>query len=106
MIGLCFGQSDDGYLYPYADRLKKLLEQKDFVVWSDVDAKVDIRSLLKMLAVSEPALLMPEFATGPVSPCMQHGLNENNIDILDSNCDKPEDLVESIESIFVHLEEQ
>ena len=88
VIGLCFGQSDDGYLYPYADNLKKRLEQKGFVVWSDQDAKEDIRLLLKMLSashlmvskpcghrwyaqavecptllisgVNEPALLMPE----------------------------------------------
>jgi len=130
VIALCFGQSDDGYLYPYANRLKKLLEQKGFVVWDDEDAKGDIRSLLKMLTasdlmlckpsahrwyaqavecatllisgVSEPALLMPEFATDPVTPCMQHGVHENNIGSV-CNCDKPEDLLESIESIFVHL---
>jgi ADP-heptose:LPS heptosyltransferase len=134
VIGLCFDQSDDGYLYPYVSRLKKLLEQKGFVVWSDSDATDDIRSLLKMLkssdlmlckpggnrwyaqavdcptlllsGVSEPALLMPEFATDPVSPCMQHSVNENNITVLECNCDKPEDLVESIESIFIHFEEQ
>jgi ADP-heptose:LPS heptosyltransferase len=134
VIGLCLSQTDDGYLYPYAERLKKLLEQKGFVVWSDNDAKQDIRSLLKMLSasdlmvckpsgyrwyaqsvdcatlmisgVSEPALLMPEFATDPVPPCMQHAVNQNNIDTLNCNCDKAEDLVESIESIFVHLEEQ
>jgi len=95
VIGLCLGQSDDGYVYPYADSLKKLLEQKGFIVWTDEEAKDDIRSLLKMLSasdlmvckpsghrwyaqavecptllisgVSEPALLMPEFATDPVS---------------------------------------
>jgi len=134
VIGLCFGQSDDGYLYPYVSRLKKLLEQKGFAVWSDSDARDDIRSLLKMLKSSdlmlckpsgnrwyaqavecptllitgdsEPALLMPEFATDPVSPCMQHAVNENNFVTLECNCDEPEDLVESIESIFVHLEEQ
>jgi len=134
VIGLCLGQSDDGYLYPHADRLKKLLEQKGFTVWSDLDAKGDIRSLLKMLSASdllvckpsgnrwyahavdcktmlisgdsEPALLMPEFATDPVSPCMQHAVNQHNIDALECNCDKPEDLVDSIESILIHLEEQ
>lgn len=134
VIGLCLGQSDDGYLYPYASRLKKLLEQKGFVVWDDFDAKDDIRSLLKMLTASdlmvckpsgnrwyaqavdcptllisgasEPALLMPEFATDPVSVCMQHGANPNNIATLECNCDKTEDLLESIESIFIHLEEQ
>ena len=134
VIGLCFGQSDDGYLYPYADNLKKRLEQKGFVVWSDQDAKEDIRLLLKMLSashlmvskpcghrwyaqavecptllisgVNEPALLMPEFATDQVIPCMQHANNENNIAVLECNCDKPEDLVESIESIFTHFEEQ
>lgn len=131
VIGLCLGQSDDGYLYPYASRLKKLLEQKGFVVWDDADAKEDIRSILKMLkasdlmvckpsgnrwyaqavdcptlmisGASEPALLMPEFATDPVTACMQHGANPNNIATLECNCDKAEDLVESIESIFVHL---
>jgi hypothetical protein len=66
---------------------------------------VDCATLL-ISGDSEPDLLMPEFATDPVSPCMQHGLNENNIDVLHCNCEKPEDLVESIESIFVHLEEQ
>lgn len=134
VIGLCLGQSDDGYLYPYASGLKKLLEQKGFVVWSDADAKEDIRTLLKMLTASdlmvckpgghrwyaqavdcatlllsgasEPALLMPEFATDPVTPCMQHSANPNNIAALECNCDKPEDVVESIESIFVHLAEQ
>lgn len=134
VIGLCLSQSDDGYLYPYAQRLKKLLEQKGYAIWSDHDAKEDVRSLLKMLSasdlvvckpsgyrwyaqavdcatlmisgVSEPALLMPEFATDPVPPCMHHGVKQNNIDTLGCNCDKPEDLVESIESIFVHLEEQ
>lgn len=130
VIGLCLGQSEDGYLYPYASRLKKLLQQKGFVVWEDEDVKGDIRSLLKMLkasdlmvckpsghrwyaqavecptmlisGVSEPALLMPEFATDPLSPCMQHGSNANNAAFA-CNCDKPEDLLESIESIFVHL---
>jgi ADP-heptose:LPS heptosyltransferase len=134
VIGLCLSQSDDGYLYPHADRLRKLLEQKGFTVWIDNDAKQDIRTLLKMLSasdlmvckpsghrwyaqavdcatllisgVSEPALLMPEFATDPVPPCMQHAVNDRSIDVLDCNCDKPENLVESIESIFVHLEEQ
>jgi hypothetical protein len=56
--------------------------------------------------VSEPALLMPEFATDPVLPCMRHGVKQNNNDVLDCNCDKPEDLVESIESIFIHIAEQ
>ena len=134
VIGLCFGQSDDGYLYPHTERLKKLLEQKGCVVWTDQETKGNIRSLLKMLAAtdlmvckpsghrwyaqavecptllisgdSEPALLMPEFATDPVSPCMQHAVNEYNFGTLECNCDEPEDLVESIESIFVHLEEQ
>ena len=134
VIGLCFDQSDDGYLYPHAAHLKKLLEQKGFTVWSEQEAKGDIRSLLKMLSASdlmvckpsgrrwyaqavdcatllisgdsEPALLMPEFATDPVSPCMQHAVNENNMGTLDCNCDKPEDLLESIESIFIHLREQ
>jgi ADP-heptose:LPS heptosyltransferase len=134
VIGLCLSQSDDGYLYPYADRLKKLLEQKGFVVWTEQDAKADMRSLLKMLSASdlmvskpsghrwysqavgcatllisgdsEPAMLMPEFATDPLSPCLQHSGNQNNIATLDCNCEKPEDLVESIESIFIHLGEQ
>ena len=134
VIGLCLGQSDDGYLYPYVGRLKKLLEQKGFAVWSDNDAKQNIGSLLKMLSasdlmvckpsghrwyaqavdcatllisgVSEPSLLMPEFATDPVSPCMQHAVNDRNIDVLECNCDKPENLVESIESIFIHINEQ
>jgi ADP-heptose:LPS heptosyltransferase len=134
VIGLCLGQSDDGYLYPYANRLKKLLEQKGFAVWSDNDAKQDMGSLLKMLSasdlmvckpsgnrwyaqavncatllisgVSEPALLMPEFATDSVFPCMQHGVNEKSIDALECNCDKPENLLESIESIFMHFAEQ
>ncbi len=134
VIGLCFGQSDDGYLYPYVSGLKKLLEQKGFVVWIDPDVKDDIRSLLKMLkssdlmlckpsgnrwyaqavdcpallisGASEPALLMPEFATDPVSPCMQHSVNENNIAAFEWNCNKAENLVESSESIFMHLEEQ
>ena len=52
---------------------------------------------------SEPALFMPEFATDPVTACMQHGANSNNITTLECNCDNAEDLVESIESIFVHL---
>jgi ADP-heptose:LPS heptosyltransferase len=134
VIGLCLGQSDDGYLYPHTERLKKLLEQKGFTVWLEQDAKQDMRSLLKMLAASdlmvckpsgyrwyaqavdcatllisgasEPALLMPEFATDPVSPCLQHTVNQNNIDVLECNCDKPDDLLESIESIFIHLAEQ
>ena len=133
VIGLCLSQSDDGYLYPYAELLKKRLEQKGFVVWTDEEAKEDIRGLLKMLAASdlmvckpsgyrwyaqaldcptlllsgasEPALLMPEFATDPVSPCMQHGSN-HNIKAGECNCDQPENLVESIESIFTHLGEQ
>ncbi|MGK0304335.1 MAG: ADP-heptose:LPS heptosyltransferase [Gammaproteobacteria bacterium] len=134
VIGLCFAQSDDGYLYPYADRLKKLLEQKGYVVWSDIEAKQDIRSLLKMLSAtdlmvckpsgnrwyaqavdcatllvsgnSEPALLMPEFATDPLSPCMQHSVSQDGIAAVDCNCDKPEDLVESIESVFIHIKDQ
>lgn len=134
VIALCLSQSDDGYLYPHAPLLKKLLEQKGFEVWTDEEAKGDIRSLLKMLTASdllvskpcgnrwyaqavncptllisgasEPALLMPEFATDPVSPCMQHSATQNNIGALVCNCDAPENLVESIESIFVHLAEQ
>tara|TARA_R110000751_G_scaffold81077_1_gene163371 strand:- start:81216 stop:82274 length:1059 start_codon:yes stop_codon:yes gene_type:complete len=134
VIGLCLNQSDDGYLYPFTSRLKKLLEQKGFVVWTDSDANKDIRSLLKMLAASdlmvckpsgnrwyaqavdcptllisgagEPALLMPEFATDPVVPCLKHSANSNISDALECNCDKPEDLVESIESIFAHFAEQ
>lgn len=134
VIGLCLDQSDDGYFYPYVSRLKKLLEQKGYVVWTVQEAKEDIRSLLKMLTASdlmvckpsgyrwyaqavdcatllisgdsEPALLMPEYATDSVSPCMQHAGNQSNIGELACNCDKPEDLLESIESIFVHLEEQ
>ena len=134
VIGLCFGQSDDGYLYPHTERLKKLLEQKGFVVWTDQETKGNIRSLLKMLAAtdlmvckpsghrwyaqavdcatllvsgnSEPALLMPEFATDPVSPCMLHSVSQNSIAVVDCNCDKAEDLVESIESIFIHIQEQ
>lgn len=134
VIGLSLDQSDDGYPYPYADRLKKLLEQKGFVVWTDEDAKQDIRLLLKMLTASdlmvckqsghrwyaqavdcptllisgasEPALLMPEFATDPVTPCMQHAVNQNINAALTCNCDVPENLVESIESIFTHLAEQ
>lgn len=134
VIGLCFGQSDDGYLYPYTEHLKKKLEQNGFVVWTDEQTKGQIGSLLKMISASdlmvckpsgfrwyaqavecptllitgasEPALFMPEFATEPVSPCMQHGVNKTDIDVLECNCDKPEDLVESIESIFIHFEEQ
>ena len=134
VIGLCFGQSDDGYLYPHTERLKKLLEQKGFVVWTEQETKGNIRSLLKMLAAtdlmvckpsghrwyaqavdcatllvsgnSEPALLMPEFATDPVSPCMLHSVSQNSIAVVDCNCDKAEDLVESIESIFIHFAEQ
>ena len=138
VIGLCLSQSDDGYLYPYADSLKKQLEQQGFVVWTDLDAKQDISTLLKMLAASdlmvckpsgnrwyaqavdcatllisgtsEPALLMPEFATDQVSPCMQHAANEeskeSNMGSSACNCDQPENLVESIESIFIHIQQQ
>lgn len=134
VIGLCLSQSDDGYLYPHVIQLKKLLEQTGYVVWTDQDSKENIETLLKMLSatdlmvckpsgyrwyaqavdcatlmisgVSEPALLMPEFATDPVPPCMLHGVKQHNIDVLDCNCDKPEDLVESIESIFIHIAEQ
>jgi ADP-heptose:LPS heptosyltransferase len=134
VIGLCLSQSDDGYLYPYAEQLKKLLEQKGFFVWTDKDSKGNVRSLLKMLAASdimvskpsgyrwyaqavdcatllisgasEPVMLMPEYATDSVPPCMQHAVNENNTGVLKCNCNTPEDLVESIESIFIHIEEQ
>lgn len=134
VIGLCLGQSDDGYLYPHISRLKKLLEQKGYVVWSDQDSKQDVRALLKMLTasdlmvckpsgfrwyaqatdcptlllsgVSEPALLMPEFATDPVAPCPQHSVNHHDFATGQCNCDKPDDLLESIESIFTHLAEQ
>jgi hypothetical protein len=37
---------------------------------------------------------------------MQHAVNENNTGVLKCNCNTPEDLVESIESIFIHIEEQ
>jgi ADP-heptose:LPS heptosyltransferase len=119
VIGLCFGQSDDGYLYPYASRLKNLLEQKGFLVWTEQDAKADIRSLLKTLSASDlmvtkpsgdgdPATLMPEFDTDTAMPYAQHGADAQLIhsQALPCNCDKPENLLESIESIFVHLEEQ
>jgi hypothetical protein len=66
---------------------------------------VDCATLL-VSGNSEPALLMPEFATDPLSPCMQHSVSQNSIAAADCNCDKPEDLVESIESIFIHIKEQ
>jgi hypothetical protein len=37
---------------------------------------------------------------------MQHSVSQNSIAAADCNCDKPEDLVESIESIFIHIKEQ
>ncbi len=134
VIGLCLDQSDDGYLYPYSGQLKRQLQQQGFVVWLEEEAKGDIRTLLKMLKASdlmvckpsgyrwyaqavqcptllvsgagEPALFMPEFATDPVLPCEVHAVNNQKIEGLSCNCDKPEDLVESIESIFAHFEEQ
>lgn len=134
VIGLCLGQSDDGYSYPFSQRLKKLLEQQGFVVWQDDNGQSDVKNTLKMLAASdlmvckasghrwyaqavacptllisgasEPALLMPEFATDPVAPCLKHGSHSNVSDAVSCNCDLPEDLVESIESIFTHFKEQ
>lgn len=132
VVGLCFNQSDDGYQYPFAKRLRKLLEHAGFIVWSESEVNEDVRALLKMLkasdlmvskacgarwyaqavecptllisGASEPALLMPEFATDPQPVCMQHGQSDQSLD-LRCNCDKPEDLLESIESIFEHLAE-
>jgi ADP-heptose:LPS heptosyltransferase len=134
VIALCLDQSDDGYNYPYTSRLKKLLEQKGYVVWLDVESKQDVRTLLKMLSASdlmvckpsgyrwyaqavncptlmlsgasEPAVLMPEFATDPVLPCSQHSSNQSGLSAGQCNCDKPDDLLESIESIFAHFAEQ
>nr|WP_252731910.1 hypothetical protein [Paraglaciecola arctica] len=134
VIALCLTQSDDGYLYPYSNELKKLLEQKGYAVWSDEENKGGVRGLLKMLTasdlmvckssgyrwyaqavncptlllsgVSEPALLMPEFATDPVQPCQQHSFSHQGVTADLCNCDKPQDLLESIESIFVHFSEQ
>ncbi|MEO9945583.1 MAG: hypothetical protein ABJD02_14820 [Paraglaciecola sp.] len=137
VVGLCFEQSEDGYLYPYQAELKKSLEQLGFTVWVEQDSKADIKLLLKMLAASdllvckaagprwyaqatscpsllisgasEPALLMPEFATDTVTPCLRHSGKTAAIgqaDTLDCNCDKAADLVESIESIFEHLAEE
>lgn len=134
VIGLCLNQSDDGYLYPFSGQLKKALEQKGFEVWTEQDAQGDIRTLLKMLTASdlmvskpsghrwyaqavgcptllisgdsEPAILMPEFATDPTSRCLQHGIETTNQQFERCNCDQPADLVESIESVVVHLEEQ
>jgi hypothetical protein len=51
---------------------------------------------------------MPDFATEQVTPCPKHGVQYSQMltEKLACNCDKPEDLTESIVSIFEHLEEE
>ncbi|MFT2091418.1 glycosyltransferase family 9 protein [Paraglaciecola sp. 2405UD69-4] len=137
VIGLCFEQSADSYVYPYQGELKKSLEQLGYVVWVEQDCKGDLKQLLKMLTASdlmvcksaavrwyaqavecptllvsgasEPSLLMPEFATDTVSPCLRHSAGSNTLGQTNAracNCDNAADLTESIESIFEHLAEE
>jgi ADP-heptose:LPS heptosyltransferase len=135
VVGLCLSQSDDGYLYPYHAELKKALQQLGYHIWSDAEAAGDISTLLKMLAASdlmitkpsgnrwyaqavscptllisgdsEPALLMPEFATDTVPRCPKHAAIDNQlVDKLSCTCDLPNELAQSVESIFEHFAQE
>jgi ADP-heptose:LPS heptosyltransferase len=137
VIALCLGHSDDGYAYPFAEPLKKALQQKGYQVWSETQAKGQLQSLLKMLSASDlmiskptenrwyaqavdcpvllisgdslPAILMPDFATDPTNRCQQHGQQQQQpaISAMQAcSCDLPEDLLESVESIFEHLAQE
>ncbi|MGS2720409.1 glycosyltransferase family 9 protein [Paraglaciecola aestuariivivens] len=135
VIGLCFSQSEDGYLYPYPNELKKALEGLGYYVWLDSDTNNDPLSLCKMLAASHlfvgkasglkwyaqgvdcPSLIisgdsqaevfMPDFATEPTPRCEQHGQANHGLSpALVCSCDKPIDLAESIQSIFDHFAQE
>lgn len=136
VIGLCLENSEDGCQYPYTNELKKLLQQQGYEVWLSSESKGNPKATLKMMAASdlvvckangdrwyaqavecpvllitgssEPATLMPDFATDQVIPCPKHAVQyaEMLTQTLECNCDKAEDLTESIVSIFEHLEEE
>lgn len=136
VIGLCLQQSEDGYVYPYTDELKKLLQQQGYHVWSEADTGGQLNTLLKLLKASdlmickpspsrwyaqaadcpvlfitgtgEPLVSMPDFATDPVSPCKRHSADNTQIlpEKLECNCDSPQELVESIDSVFEHLAQE
>ncbi len=136
VIGLCLEHSEDGFLYPYTHELKKLLQQQGFEVWSGSESDGNPSTLLKMMAASdlvvcksngdrwyaqavdcpvllitgasEPAILMPDFATDKLELCPKHGVQYTEMltEKLLCNCDKAEDLTESITSIFEHLAEE
>ncbi|MGJ8681848.1 glycosyltransferase family 9 protein [Paraglaciecola sp.] len=136
VIGLCLDNSEDGCQYPYTNELKKLLQQQGYEIWLISEANNQPKTILKMMAASdlvvckangdrwyaqavdvpvmlitgssEPATLMPDFATEQVSPCAKHTVQYSEMltEALECNCDKPEDLTESIVSIFEHLEEE
>jgi ADP-heptose:LPS heptosyltransferase len=138
VIGLCLSQSDDGYLYPFSQTLRKQLEQVGYQVWQDTEAKDSVTNLIKMLGASdlmvtkpsgdrwyaqavncpvllisgdsEPAIFMPDFATETAPRCARHTSTEqlaaDLLEKLPCSCDGVEDLVESILSIFAHLDEE
>ncbi|MCF2948135.1 hypothetical protein L0668_08460 [Paraglaciecola aquimarina] len=136
VIGLSLENSEDGGQFPYTLELKKSLQQQGYEVWLASESQNNPKTLLKMLAASdllvcrangdrwyaqavdcpvmlitgasEPAILMPDFATEQVEPCPKHAVQYTEMitEALTCNCDKPEDLTESIDSIFEHLAEE
>ncbi|MDU0355721.1 hypothetical protein RS130_19180 [Paraglaciecola aquimarina] len=136
VIGLCLTHSEDGYIYPHTAELKKLLQQQGYEVWVRADSHDNPVTLLKMMSASdlvvckssgdrwyaqavncpvllitataEPAVLMPDFATEQRAPCPKHALQYSDMinEKLPCDCDKAEDLTESIVSIFEHLAEE
>tara|TARA_R110001583_G_scaffold42330_6_gene134541 strand:- start:158 stop:1234 length:1077 start_codon:yes stop_codon:yes gene_type:complete len=136
IIGLCLDSSQDGYVYPDTDKLKRCLEQQGYQIWLEDECEGSLNSLLKAMAASdlvvckasgnrwfaqavecpvllisgacEPATLMPDFATDPVSSCPQHASyrSQQLNDSQTCNCDKPENLTESIHSIFEHFAQE
>lgn len=136
VISLAFGESEDGYPYPYTKELTQALRAKDYVVndlsqltqypekvlnkLSQSALMVAKPSGMRWLAnhVACPVLLvsgaaeskayMPDFATDISSPCPRHA--NANIDIFSQtqscNCEDPQQLADNIAEIITLLAEQ
>lgn len=126
-IVLALHQSDDGYLYPHTDTLQTTLQQAGFEVilqsgyesvkqmaeqikGSDLVITKSAASRWFSMAVGTPVLLvagtmeprnlMPDYATEPTSPCPVHGPQQGLGVSKLCNCDKVEELVDGVVSIF------
>ncbi|MEP1447163.1 MAG: hypothetical protein ABJK37_13755 [Paraglaciecola sp.] len=69
---------------------------------------VDCATLL-ITAGANPAIYMPDFATDATERCLRHGQSESPSRLSETqpcSCDLPQDLAESVSSIFEHLAEE